>query len=596
MEVSKFRNATDVGSEIRFPKFKDYGIGALDLSVPCVFGNFDWGPIDVPTEITSESELRDIFVGGDESWKQILTAFRNHSVKKMVVVRPAHYTDITDKTTLTALKSDYTIQNGTPVDVLTAAARYCGAYGDNIEVKITHSTKVSTTTTADLATGGTSVALSSSEDIEIGEILLIDDTTNSAYVKVTLIDGDTVHFAAVTPTPGSPIATGATVTSLNFDMEIYVDDVLLTNPYEYLSLETENKYYYIGNVIPTDSNHYINFTVEDLSSVSIEDRLPAAGTYQLAGGSDGTTILAADYMGDSTEKTGLYCLDLYGDGMLPVLFCVPEMVDADVHNAFIDYCEAKRIHFFIGDFAFDNDDSDCLTFLNTTAKINSEYCQYAYPALIYQDPDDANFTVTLKPSVSIAARMATTDQTDNGGPWQNSAGELYGGLYGVVALESVAYPTELEVITQNPDVRTALRKEKINPIYKKGTQFIIESAFTRAKGRDVQFVHINQIRTLQYVGASVDYSLSWVLMMNHDRLLETRVRTLIEEFVDGLPTGALYGATPADRRKIVCGPDNNPRNEDGTIVSPEDLYVSIYISTQTPVLRAYYDVYKKLMA
>jgi hypothetical protein len=96
------------------------------------------------------------------------------------------------------------------------------------------------------------------------------------------------------------------------------------------------------------------------------------------------------------------------------------------------------------------------------------------------------------------------------------------------------------------------------------------------------------------VGASVDYSLDWVPMMNHTLTLEKQVKQLVIKFIDGLPATALLGQTPAEKREVVCGPANNPRDhETGAIITPEDFYLDIKLAVQSPVLRAHYRIHKK---
>ncbi|MCP3885290.1 MAG: phage tail protein, partial [Propionibacteriaceae bacterium] len=91
-----------------------------------------------------------------------------------------HYTDITDTTTLTAVKSDATIADhaATPVDTLTVSAINEGVWGDDISVIITHGT-LSPRTEVDLA------VMDAGQVVEIFRDLSMDESaTNFVELKI----------------------------------------------------------------------------------------------------------------------------------------------------------------------------------------------------------------------------------------------------------------------------------------------------------------------------------------------------------------------------------------------------------------------------
>jgi len=593
-EVSKFTNPTDVGSELQFIKNKIFSIGALDLSVPGCFAQFDWGPVNEPTKVTTESDFAEIFKGGTEAWKSILILFRRFGLEQVVVNRVIHYTDPTDKATITSEKASHTVDNGVATNVLTVEGRYHGTPGNDISYKTTKVNKLVTSNTTAIDNAATTVTVEVSDQINVGEIIHMTDTTENHYAKVTKKIGDTLTFTPAVTGFAGPIAIGQVVKTLNFDLEVFFQDALQDRKYENLSLEPENIFDFIANIIPRDSNHLYNVLPLPTGAADLELRTPTDGTRSLVGGLEGDAVVAGDYIGDVTAKTGFFALDLYGHGKLPVNICVPELIDGAVQVAAIAYAEDKIIHNFVGDFSLESDDDDIIDWLDLTVKVNSEWSSYQYPNLILEDPENEGIFLTLKNSLFVIGRWGITDKGTDSGPWNNSANVTYGTLPAVFALEPVLKNGELKVLTQNPDIRTKLKIAKINSIYEKNGAFLIESAFTRAKGRNLQFPHINQIRTFQYVGASVDFSLQWVNMLNHDNTIERQVRDLVETFIDTLPGGALFGESPAQRRNVVCGPANNPRTEDGFIKDPEELFVDIYLSVQTPILRAHYRVQKSI--
>lgn len=607
--TTRFTRLTDVGTEVLFPKPQVLKIIAVDVSLPFIVMEADWGPVNKATEVTSLDELMEIFIAGKEGFYQAWLDFLWFRVPKILIGRVVHYTDITDKTTTTAVKATVNLEDteGVPSDILTIDARYFGVTGNDITVDAGNFSKIETETTEALVTGATSVKLLNLDGIEPGELINIDDTVNDVWVKVKRVDevaGSIIFTAPVVL--GATIATAAAVTSMNSFLKVYYRGVLVKD-YEILSFEPENVIEYVGNVIPLDGNPWINTTVitANLSSVLPERSLAAVTAVPLVGGDNGSTLVAADYIGDPTQKTGIYMLDNYGEGHLPVVITQSEATELSslanvsaVHKASIAYCEARNIHFFQGDIPFDMTPDDVEAFLNETAKINSEHCAYNYPNLIVDKPDEPGIQYKIHNAPFVVGRYNATDREFNKGPWQASAGEIFGILPGVLGLEKVMWRGEMVTPTEDTDVCQDLRAEKVNPIrYSTAINgFIIDGAFTRAKGRRVNYVHINQIRTLQYVGASVDFSLTNVTFQNHDERLEGRVKTLVLTFIDSQPPEMLLGVSPTDRRIVQCGPENNPRdpNDSSILLQPEDLFVDIFLNLQTPVLRAHFRVQKKI--
>ncbi len=212
-------------------------------------GTAEKGPIGTPTLITSFSQYVRVFGA------YLTTSYLSYAVADFFkqikgrcwVVRTAHYTDITDPATLTAVKAaTAAIQDraGTPLDTAKFHAASEGVWanspatGTGVEVKIVDSN---------------------------------DDPTNL------------------------------------FAVEIYFDDVL-QETYDNLNMDDTSTSYFAA-VLAEGKSSYVY--AEDLGSVTVApDNRPATGTYALTGGDDGLSGLATtDYVGNTAGKTGLYALD-----------------------------------------------------------------------------------------------------------------------------------------------------------------------------------------------------------------------------------------------------------------------------------------------
>lgn len=87
----------------------------------------------------------------------------------------------------------------------------------------------------------------------------------------------------------------------------------------------------------TASSDLVAITYEDLSGTSGQIR-PANGKHFLGGGSDGSPVVAADYVGDSGSKTGFHAFDGYDDSL--TIAC-PEISTTAVHLGGTNYAKGR---------------------------------------------------------------------------------------------------------------------------------------------------------------------------------------------------------------------------------------------------------------
>jgi hypothetical protein len=105
-----------------------------------MIGVSEKGPMNVITLVTSWEQFTTKFgsyiAAGYLAYAA--RAFFDNGGKVLYIVRTAHYTDITDKSTLSAAKSTITLvdRDGTPLDTLQVDAINEGAWGDDLSVEI----------------------------------------------------------------------------------------------------------------------------------------------------------------------------------------------------------------------------------------------------------------------------------------------------------------------------------------------------------------------------------------------------------------------------------------------------------------------------
>ncbi|MBR0203777.1 MAG: hypothetical protein IJQ56_05355 [Synergistaceae bacterium] len=120
-----------------------YYVDTMLKGISCVAGLTEKGPVGVPQLISSEQQFERIYGGNIANSDFPLLAKRALSYGAVLwVSRIAHYTDVTDKSTLTAAKSAVTLKDRqeTPVNTLKISAYSEGTWGNNLKVKINMST------------------------------------------------------------------------------------------------------------------------------------------------------------------------------------------------------------------------------------------------------------------------------------------------------------------------------------------------------------------------------------------------------------------------------------------------------------------------
>ncbi|MGE5551519.1 MAG: phage tail sheath family protein [Bacteroidota bacterium] len=124
-------------------------IRGVPTSTAAFIGICERGPIGVATLITSWSQFVEKFGGfTTNGWVAyaVYGLFLNNRGARAYIVRTAHYTDVGDPDTLTAVAATATLKDrhSTPANTLTVTMINGGTWGDRFKIKITDATKAPT--------------------------------------------------------------------------------------------------------------------------------------------------------------------------------------------------------------------------------------------------------------------------------------------------------------------------------------------------------------------------------------------------------------------------------------------------------------------
>jgi hypothetical protein len=239
----------------------------------------------------------------------------------------------------------------------------------------------------------------------------------------------------------------------HFDVVVYISgarDKAITN----LTMDATSPNY-APERLKHEKNESLLIDAIDLSApgTTLQKRPANSTGNALTGGDDGLTLLDDnDFIGLEQYSTGLYALDQIDEG--DILIC-PDRATTTMQNRMSLWMETNRKNTCTGipDPPLGLSDDDAIT--HATSLTPSEQFQaLPWPCLKIPNPDKAVYGndtfVTIKPSGSIAARMAGNTTKYETHVATQPGNEIYGRLINVIDVE-------------NQDVRRIGVRRKITP-------------------------------------------------------------------------------------------------------------------------------------
>jgi hypothetical protein len=290
--------------------------------------------------------------------------------------------------------------------------------------------RLRTKTAEALLTGATKVALVDAGNARVGQRVYITDGTTECNVLVTLVNGNDIHFAAVTL--GSTITTAAIACSEEFQIAVYENDERV-ELWENLSMEDTNSEDFIENQLNGAGNQSLRITLTDLDSVTSSAvqhiPLPIDST-PLTGGADGGTPDDTDYIGSSLsgQEQGAGLIAKYQDVRF---ICAPGQTSVAVEKELdrVARVESKTCVAIL-DMPLASDLPDeAVQFREVTLNIDSSYSALYYPWLRIPDPEIDGAKLLVPPSGHVMGAYSAI--ASERGPFKAPANVI---LYGVEGL------------------------------------------------------------------------------------------------------------------------------------------------------------------
>ena len=282
---------------------------------------------------------------------------------------------------------------------------------------------------------------------------------------------------------------------------------------------------------------------------------------QASGGSDGTLLTSGEYLGNESDKTGIYALrkaDLFN------LLCIPPPerganTSASIYSKAVELCVEKRAMLIVdppAEWAGSvskavSNPIDNLSTLGVTGTSARNAALY-YPLIKKADPLRDNQTDLFVPSGAVAGLMARTDT--NRGVWKAPAGND-AAMNGVQGLQINL--SDLENGQLNKLGINCLRSFPL-------TGRVIWGSRTM-RGADQladEWKYVPVRRTALFIEESLFRGTQWVVFEPNDEPLWAQIRLNVGAFMHNLfRQGAFQGKTPRDAYLVKCDKETTTQND-----------------------------------
>ena len=282
-----------------------------------------------------------------------------------------------------------------------------------------------------------------------------------------------------------------------------------------------------------------------------------------AGLPDSVSVSAADYVGDSSDRTGFGGLEAIDE---VTMLCVPDltaafergMIDMEgfkaVQLAMIAHCELMADRVAILDPPPGLNAQQIKDWRVNDAGYDSKYATLYWPRLKVMDPTKGR-AIHVPPSGHMAGVWARNDDTR--GVHKAPANEV---VRGAISLELNITKGEHDQL--NPVAVNCIRSFPGQGIRVWGA---------RTLSSDPEWRYLNVRRLFNFVEESILSGTNWVVFEPNDPKLWDSVRRTVTMFLRRVwRDGALFGRTPGEAFFVKCDEENNPpENRDAGILTVE---------------------------
>lgn len=476
--------------------------------------------------------------------------------------RVGNYTDIGDRSTLTAVKASQP-----KVFLLSFDDAFTSGNEIEVDVNTVNLGTVNYSISSDNTLDNIAELLLTSVDVK--SAVVIENTENGGYnntIAVTMVDnGRTTNFVCnITITGGitSPVETITSVLSISnssgvelfelkpkYEGKDYNNFIVTVSPgsngqpgYFNINLvhkieptisESYSNLFIQGNPTAGNSNYlekivseskYLDVVYKDLSSTTGQ-QTPLSLSFQFTGGTDGSLPENKDYIGDSNSRTGLFAFDEYDDSyQLTTL----DKNSTQLQVAGSSYAKNR------GDLIYYSfmDNKDKQGILVQRESLGDNKYQYIYGGYGKVLDPITNQSIDINPIGDIFAAISASDR--NYGEWYSFAGPNRGLLDGLMGVTpNFGAPASYKDLDE-------LANKQVNMVINRSGSIKLWGNFTgQYKNDQERFVNI--LRLIMFLKKSLRPTLESFLEEPNDIPTWKRLYYTVKPFLDSLVTNrAMY--------------------------------------------------------
>jgi hypothetical protein len=445
-----------------------------------------------------------------------------------------------------------------PMTPLVIAANNGGAWGNNLQVTITPSSRAQAQVQGITdSTPGVhdTVMLNSAANFYAGAIVEFSLGASKTYGKVLNVLGSSIQMTVPFPstTALNPnLGTVTTARTCEFDVSDSYGNI--TETFRGLTLDDTTPYYYATMISSGSTLLSIPASAgsDDTSTNPFTMPVGFDGLdVEMTGGNDGAAPLPSDFIGVDNgpgERTGMQALI---DETDISIIGAPGITDQDTQVALIDQCETLKYRFAILDPApTSSGGPPTMTSIQAQRSLyDTEYAAIYFPRVVVTDPLSGN-PLAIPPSGHMAGIYAQTDDTR--GVWKAPANVV---INGILSLEIKLNKGDQDILNPEPNNINALRD-----FTKQDRGLRVYGA--RVITSDEEWKYINVRRLFIFLEASLDQGTQWAVFEPNDQTLWNRLIQSVSAFLTTIwQQGGLMGATADQAFFVKCGYDTMSQDD-----------------------------------
>ena len=434
---------------------------------------------------------------------------------------------------------------------LSITAKNPGAWGNNISVVITPSSKAKTQILDILETSaGKKYHVKNSNGFNAGDIVMYSDQTGTVYNKVVKSQDNILEFENEfdDSVVDKNLLPTKVITTCEFNLEVKSDDQV--ELYENVSFNINASNYVDKKTSKSDlvEVHCTAASEEIIPPFMMlcdQDEEKVVLSVTLTGGSNGSveSLSAADFIGSDNGAGRRTGIQSFLDNDNVSIMAVPGVTDPNVQLMLVAHCENLGSRFAVLDMPKDAKKIDDI--MAHRDIFDSNYAALYHPWLQVFDPLDKK-NIAIPPSGSILGIYARSDNTR--------------GVHKAPANEPVRACVGLDC-QFNKGEQDILNPKGVNLIRSfPGMGIRVWGARTATSNPSWKYVNVR--RLFIFIEESIRANTNWAVFEPNDEVLWVRVRRTIEVFLTGMwRAGSLAGSSPEEAFFVNIGHDTMSQDD-----------------------------------